>query len=271
MNRRLPITIIVAAFAAIVSHAHAEGPRERVVRDKYGGIVRGNTAAKKLALVFTGDERGDSTAAILDTLQQREIKAGLFVTGNFVRDANLQPLLKRAIAEGHYVGPHSDKHPLYSPWDDRDKSLLSQKEFTDDLKRNIAGLKEIGALRASRSILFIPPYEWFNRDHVRWCKPLGVTLINFTPGSGSNRDYAPEGDRVFVPSRKILDDILAYEKRDPHGLNGFILLLHLGSGRKDPFHPMLGPLCDELRRRGYTFARVDELLLATTAPARESE
>jgi hypothetical protein len=87
-----------------------------------------------------------------------------------------------------------------------------------------------------------------------------VTLINFTPGSGSNRDYAPEGDRHFVPSRRIYDGILAYEQKDPHGLNGFLLLLHLGSGRKDPFHPLLGPLCDELARRGYRFERVGELL-----------
>ena len=94
----------------------------------------------------------------------------------------------------------------------------------------------------------------------RWARGLGVTLINFTPGSGSNRDYAPEGDRNFLPSRKVFDDILAYEKRDPNGLNGFVLLLHLGSGRKDPFHPLLGPLCDELRERGYGFIRVDELL-----------
>jgi hypothetical protein len=85
-------------------------------------------------------------------------------------------------------------------------------------------------------------------------------LINFTPGSGSNRDYAPESDRHFAPSRKLYDDILAYEEKDPHGFNGFVLLLHLGSGRKDPFHPLLGSLCDELGRRGYRFVRVDELL-----------
>jgi len=58
----------------------------------------------------------------------------------------------------------------------------------------------------------------------------------------------------------MYDDILAYERKDPHGLNGFVLLLHLGSGRKDPFHPMLGPLCDELSKRGYEFERVDGLL-----------
>ena len=91
---------------------------------------------------------------------------------------------------------------------------------------------------------------------------MGVGLINFTPGSGSNRDYAPEGDRVFVPSQRILDDLLAYEQKDPHGLNGFLLLLHLGSGRRDPFHSQLGKLCDELAKRGYEFARVDELLIS---------
>ena len=108
--------------------------------------------------------------------------------------------------------------------------------------------------------LFVPPYEWFNADQVRWSNDMGITLFNFTPGSGSNRDYAPEGDRVFVPSQTIYDDILAYEKKDPHGLNGFIMLLHLGSGRKNPFHTKLAPLCDELKQRGYEFVRVDKLL-----------
>jgi peptidoglycan/xylan/chitin deacetylase (PgdA/CDA1 family) len=241
--------------------AHADPPRANsLLRDKYGAIIRGDVTAKKLALVFTGDERGESTSAILDTLKARKIKAGLFVTGNFVRNGKLERLLKRAIADGHYLGPHSDSHSLYCSWDDRDKSLVTQEFFTSDLKKNIAGLKKLGALRGEKTTLFIPPYEWYNRDQVGWCKPLGVTLINFTPGSGSNRDYAPEGDAHFVPSQKIYDDILAYEKKDPHGLNGFVLLLHLGSGRKDPFHAKLGQLCDELANRGYEFVRVDGLL-----------
>ena len=88
---------------------------------------------------------------------------------------------------------------------------------------------------------------------------MGITLINFTPGSRSNRDYAPEDDPAFVPSQTIYDDILAYEQTDPNGLNGFLLLLHLGSGRRDPFHTRLGALCDELNRRGYQFVRVDSM------------
>lgn len=256
--------IIIAAFLALSTQAiSAEPPaaaKQRVVRDGYGAIVRGDIAAKKLALVFTGDKRGESTAPILETLKKRELKAAFFVTGNFVRDAKLRPLLKRAIADGHYVGPHSDSHPLYCAWEERDKSLVTESFFRDDLQKNVVALQEVGGLRGRLPRLFIPPYEWFNRDQARWCEAMGVTLINFTPGSGSNRDYAPEGDKAFVPSRKIFDDILAYETKDRHGLNGFVLLLHLGSGRKDPFHTRLGALCDELAGRGYEIERIDTLL-----------
>ena len=131
------------------------------------------------------------------------------------------------------------------------------------MSRNLKELRSNGALSGKPlggNVLFIPPYEHFNRDQVEWCRPLGVTLFNFTPGSGSNRDYAPEGDSHFVPSQKIYDDILAYEQKDPRGLNGFILLTHLGSQRKDGFYTRLGALCDELTKRGYKFERVDRLL-----------
>jgi peptidoglycan/xylan/chitin deacetylase (PgdA/CDA1 family) len=230
------------------------------LRDRYGAIIRGDVSAKKLALVFTGDERGESTAPILDTLHERKLKAAFFVTGNFLRQPMRRDLVRRALAEGHYLGPHSDSHPLYCDWDDRDKTLVTKAFFTADLRTNIARFRAIGALRGNGPVLFIPPYEWYNRDQVRWAAALGVTLINFTPGSSSNRDYAPEGDPRFVPARTIYDDILAYEAKDPHGLNGFILLLHLGSGRRDPFHPLLGPLCDELSRRGYEFIRLQQLI-----------
>jgi peptidoglycan/xylan/chitin deacetylase (PgdA/CDA1 family) len=241
--------------------ATSEGPpADHLVRDKYGAIIRGNVNEKKLAFIFTGDTFGESTQPILDTLKQRNIKAGLFVTGNFMRNEKLRPLLERAIAEGHYVGPHSDSHPLYASWDDRDKSLVTDAFFTADLERNISALRASGALHEPQQVLFVPPYEYFNRDQLSWSKKLGVTLINFTPGSGSNRDYAREGDSHFVPSQKLYEDILAYEKKDPHGLHGFILLTHLGSGRKDSFHTMLGPLCDELAKRGYQFERIDQLL-----------
>lgn len=259
MSRIALLMLITFCGTAI---AQAEIPfAAKVVRDAEGSVIRGDVEAKRLALMFTGDQVGESAAPILEALAERQIKGSFFLTGGFVKQESLQPAIKRMVDDGHYVGPHSDSHPLYAPWDDRQKSLVTARFFKEDLQKNIDGLRAAGALVEGTPILFVPPYEWYNAEQVAWSDAMGVGLINFTPGSGSNRDYAREGDRVFVPSQQILDDILAYEQKDPHGLNGFLLLLHLGSGRRDPFHPRLGALCDELMRRGYKFARVDDLLL----------
>src|SRR5262249_12330579 len=49
---------------------------------------------------------------------------------------------------------------------------------------------------------------------------------------------------------------------DIHGLNGFLLLLHIGSGpgRRDKFHARFGQLLDYLSAKGYQFVGLDELL-----------
>ena len=221
--------------------------------------VRGDTTKKQIALIFTGGEFGEGSESILDALADRNVKAGFFVTGDFLRQPALVPHVRRMIADGHYVGPHSDSHPLYCPWEDRRKTLVTEQFFRDDLEKNIEDLRALGA-RLEGTIYFIPPYEWYNAEQAAWSRKMNILLFNFTPGSGSNRDWAPEDHKSFAPSRKIFDDILAYERKDPHGLNGFLLLLHLGSARKDKMHPLVGPLIDELRRRGYEFVRVDEML-----------
>ena len=258
---RVPLAppVLFMALLALTS-AIPSAYSQSLQREPEGAIIRGDTAIKKLALVFTGGDHGNSTAPILDALKERAIKSSFFVTGGYLRQQAHQPLIRRMLDEGHYLGPHSDAHPLYCDWTDRKKSLITKANFTADLEKNIADLRTIGALKPGQPIYFIPPYEWYNREQAVWCKKLNVRLINFTPGSGSNRDYAPEGNRAFVPSQRIYDDVLAYEQSNAHGLNGFLLLMHLGSTRSDAFHPLIPNLCDELAQRGYEFARVDELL-----------
>ena len=225
-----------------------------------GGIVRGDVSQPRVALVFTGGDYGEGTAHILDVLQAAGIKASFFVTGAYIAHPEYAPLLRRIVAEGHYLGPHSDAHLLYCAWEDRGRLLVTEDEFRKDLERNIAALRRFGALRGRRPIYFIPPYEWSNAHQVRWVRAMAAALSIFTPGSGSNRDWIPEGQRGFVSSETILNGILACERRDPHGLNGFLLLLHLGSQRQDKMHVQLRPLVETLAGRGYTFVRVDELL-----------
>ena len=258
--------ILVAAGFGIqeVTSSAGELASIRVHLEPQGAIIRGDASEKRLALMFTGDKSGEGAPAILDALKSRNIKAAFFLTGNFLRDPKLIPHVRRMVAEGHYVGPHSDAHLLYADWNDHDKSLVTQDAFAADLKKNIDDLRGFGALSHGEPVYFVPPYEWYNRDHHEWARLLGVVMTNFTPGTGSNRDYAPEGDDRFVPSSKIFGDILAYEQANPASLNGFLLLMHLGSGRKDAFHPLVGKLCDELTARKYAIVRIDELLSAPT-------
>jgi hypothetical protein len=57
-------------------------------------------------------------------------------------------------------------------------------------------------------------------------------------------------------------NVKEHESRDPNGLNGFLLLTHIGSGpkRTDKFHNRVDELIGWLKAKGYEPVRVDELL-----------
>jgi peptidoglycan/xylan/chitin deacetylase (PgdA/CDA1 family) len=228
---------------------------------RHGGIVRGPTAERRIALEFTGHEFAEGGSIILDELARRGARASFFLTGDFLRTEAFAPLVRRIAADGHYLGPHSDKHLLYCDWEVREKTLVTRDAFVRDLEENLRAIEAFGVPR-SRVRFWVPAYEWYNDSIAAWGAALGLTLVNFTPGTRSTADYTGEADRNFVPSQRIVESILAREREDPHGLNGYLLLLHIGAGpgRADKMHDRLGGLLDELSARGYRFVRVDELL-----------
>lgn len=234
-----------------------------------GGIVRGPKERKQIALVFTGHEFAEGGETILNELAQRHGRASFFLTGNFLQNPQFKPLVSQMVANGHYLGPHSDKHLLYCAWDESRRTLVSEAEFTGDLLANAAKLPGQGVSGRRFSRYFLPAFEHYNREIADWTRQQRWTIINFTPGTRSNADYTEEADPNFVSSQAIFDSIVQREREDPHGLNGFILLLHLGSGpgRADKFHLRFAELLDTLGGQGYQFVRVDELL----GPRRETD
>lgn len=223
-----------------------------------GGITRGDKTRKTIALAFTGHGFAEGGETILRELDRHRAKASFFLTGAFLTNSAFRPLVKRIAADGHYFSVHSDKHLLYCSWEKERKTLVTRAEFRSDLEMNLSCYGELKA-RAGR--YFIPPFEHYNQEIVGWAGELGFTVINYTPGTRSNADYTGEADKNFVSSRAIFESILTCEQTDPHGLNGFILLLHIGSGpgRSDKFHARFGELLDYLMDKGYEFVRVDEL------------
>jgi endoglucanase len=228
-----------------------------------GGIVRGPTSARRIALLFTAHEFAEGGETILDTLRQRRAPAAFFVTGHFLDQPGFAPLVRRLLHEGHYLGPHSDAHLLYCPWDGPKRTLVTREAFTADLQANLAKIVRFGVAR-SRITHWVPPYEWYNREIVEWGSALGMALVNLTPGTRAAADYTGEVDPRFVSSLAILASVLDREKKDPHGLNGALLLMHVGAGpgRADKLHDHLAELLDALAARGYAFVRVDEMVPA---------
>lgn len=228
-----------------------------------GGIIRGPKTEKRIALIFTAHTFAEGGDKVLDELAKHHAKGSFFVTGEFLDNTNFQPLARRIIKEGHYLGPHSDKHLLYCPWDGPKKTLVTRGEFEVDLNRNLDKITRFGVPR-SKIKYWLPAYEWYNRDIVDWSKTMGLTLVNYTPGTRSNADYIEDSAKNFISSRAIIESIEKKEQTDSHGLNGFLLLTHLGVGpnRTDKMCDYFGELLDYFAGKGYQFVRVDELLKA---------
>ena len=215
-----------------------------------GGIIRTDPSVKHIDFVFTAADKADGAERIISTLRKYNIKGGFFFTGEFFE---MYPdVVRRLVAEGHYVGSHSYGHLLYAPWGNRDSLLVTRQEFNEDIFKSYKVLREFGITDAP---YFIPPYEHYNATISSWARQLGLQVINYTPGTITNGDYTTPEMKRYFSSKEILSRIWEYERTDPNGLNGHIMLIHFGTdpARTDKFYDKLPGLIRELRRKGYSF------------------
>jgi peptidoglycan/xylan/chitin deacetylase (PgdA/CDA1 family) len=234
----------------------------------HGGIIRGDSTKKQLALVFTGHEFADGGNFITQALKKQKIKASFFLTGDFYNDPDREKLITTLRKDGHFLGNHSGHHLLYCDWNNRDSLLVSQMEFDEDLFGPYERLAHLGedargpGHSAPFNDYFLPPYEWYNDTIAAWTKSRNMQLINFTPGTLSNADYTTPEMKNYRGSAAIYNSIINYEQSQPSGLNGFILLLHIGTDprRTDKFYKRLPELIKYLKTKGYQFQTIDRLL-----------
>ena len=251
-----------ASLIYLMAAKENEARGNKKVQWEQGGITRGDPSAKKIALVFTGDEFADGGMYITKTLKEQHINGSFFLTGNFYRNKKFKQVIHQLKANGNYLGSHSDKHLLYCDWLKRDSLLVTHKQFTADIENAYTELKKLN-IGKKQAPYFLPPYEWYNKEIADWTKQLGLQLVNFTPGTRSNADYTyPEMGSKYVDSETIYQSVLNYDQHNANGLNGFMLLVHIGTDarRKDKFYYYLPKLIKELKSRGYQFVRVNQLL-----------
>jgi peptidoglycan/xylan/chitin deacetylase (PgdA/CDA1 family) len=223
-----------------------------------GALTRGDTTQRKIAIVFTGHEFAEGGETIASVLKKRRAKASFFFTGDFYRNPRFASLIRKLHGAGHYLGAHGDKHRLYNDWTNRDSLLVSRAVFESEIRDNEKAMQALG-IDIGKAVYFLPSYEWYNDSIVCWTNELGRHLVNLTPGTLSHADYTGIADKNYRSSPVIMESIKSKEARD--GLNGFILLLHIGAGpgRPDPFWRNFDELVKWLQSRGYQLVTLPEL------------
>jgi len=252
-----------ASLTYFLGALQADGAKAKKIRSaknekELGAVIRTDRTKKEIHLAFTGHEFADGGTVIRKVLNKHKIKGMFFFTGDFYRNPQNSGLIYSLKKEGHYLGAHSDKHLLYADWTKRDSLLVTREQFENDLKANYAEMAKFGITK-DEALKFMPPYEWYNEEVNGWTNALGLTLINYTPGTSSNADYTTPDMKNYLDSEKIYNKILDYEKSNRYGLNGFVLLSHIGThpDRTDKFYNKLDQLINVLKSRGYKFNIMD--------------
>lgn len=228
------------------------------VYEQAGAIIKGDPTKKRICLVFTADDKADGANTIISTLKKDKVKGGFFFTGKFY---DMYPdIVRQLVADGNYVGSHSYGHLLYAPWEKRDSMLVSKQQFVDDMLKSYNTMASFGICK-EKAPYFIPPYEYYNSKVNGWAHEMGLQIINFTPGTGTNADYTtPDMGERYKSSAQLYKRLLNFERQ--HTLNGHFLMIHFGThpSRTDKFYTLLPKIIKTLHHRGYTFVSVEEML-----------
>ncbi len=224
-----------------------------------GAIVRMDTTKRNIWLCFTAHEFSDGFDIIFKTLSSHNIRASFFVTGDFCRTQGNKKIIERLKADGHYIGPHSDKHLLYCSWEKRDSLLVTKSEFLTDLENNYQALMKLGILK-NEATVFLPPYEWYNDSIAYWTSRIGLKLIDNSSGTITNQDWTyPDKGKPYFSSDSLMNNFLMYEKKN--AMNGYILLIHPGTDprRTDKFYLRLDSILSYLEKKNYSFHTFSEI------------
>lgn len=232
-------------------------------------IARGEESLPYLALTFDGGSDSNISAEILDILEQNQIRTTFFLTGEFIR--KYPDLTNRIVAEGHEVGNHSWDHPHLTSWatERRQRTLpgVTREFIQQQLLRTARAFKE--ATGREMAPLWRAPYGEINDEISGWAQELGWRHVAWTTNPQmkmtlDTHDWVvDQNDRLYQTAEEIKDRLLAFAEKDRNGLRGGIILMHMGTQRKiDQAHTMLESLIDELRGRGYEFAKVSQLMMA---------
>jgi peptidoglycan-N-acetylglucosamine deacetylase len=190
-----------------------------------------DTSHPVIALTFDDGPWQQNTPKILEILKREQIKATFFWIGKMVE--NSPQIAKQVVAEGHAIGNHTWHH-----WYRRMKPAIAAQEIesTASIIYKVTGVK---------TALFRPPGGILTNGLANYAKKENYAVVMW---SDDSKDYRPYSTARLV--RNVLRQIKS----------GGIVLMHDGGGDRKHTVEALPKIIATLKKRGYEFVTVPELL-----------
>ncbi|MDR2693782.1 MAG: polysaccharide deacetylase family protein [Chitinispirillales bacterium] len=228
-----------------------------------------STAVNLFALTFDGGSSANAAGDILDTLASRGVKSTVFLTGAFIK--RYPQIVTRIAAEGHELGNHTMNHPHLTTYAENRAQTTRPGVSRASLAGELTAAERLLFERAG-NLRFAPlwraPFGEYNREICEWAFSAGYIHIGWRQGGSwrvnldSNDWVTDESSPAYRTPQEVFDKIAAIAQT-PGGLNGGIILMHLGTERarrSEQVHTILGKLIDTLRGMGYKPVTVSTLL-----------
>jgi len=221
-------------------------------------LIRARRGGRQVLLTFDGGSSANATPAILDTLRGAGIRATIFLTGEFIR--RYPELVRRMSEEGHVIGNHTLSHPHLTTYsfDGRHRTLTGVgREFLQGQLRQ-TGEAFFRVTGEELRPYWRAPFGEYNREILRWAAEVGYRHVYWSPRLDTLDWVADRRSPLYRRPEQILGRILSQADREQDGIDGGIILMHLGTERpgEQSAHSILGSLISRLRERGYSFTDV---------------
>lgn len=211
----------------------------KVIRD-----IQPNTGAKEIALTFDDGPWRKTTAQVLDILKKNNIKATFFWVGKHLQ---LYPdIAPQVIAEGHAIGNHTWSHQ-YHKFDPA--GAAKEIEDTAALIYKTTGVK---------TAFFRPPGGNLKNGLSGYAQKNQYAVMMWSVDSGDSR-----GHGVSAPA--LINNVLKGAK------SGGIVLMHDGGGNRSTTVEALPKIIEGLRKEGYKFVTLPELLQSQEAAVKSEQ
>ncbi len=216
------------ALNQVVDFAVPEQFQGKIIHD-----IQSNNSEKVVALTFDDGPWRKTTAQVLDILKKNNIKATFFWVGKHLQ---LYPdIAPQVIADGHAIGNHTWSHQYHK---------FAQAEAAKEIDDTAALIYKTTGVKTA---LFRPPGGNLKNGLAAYAQKNKYAIMMWSVDSGDSH-----GHHVAAPN--LVSSVLKAAK------SGGIVLMHDGGGNRSTTVEALPQIIDGLRKEGYKFVTLPELL-----------